>query len=150
MFENAGNVSATGCNISEMPIASELPPNITVMTLHENQITDVSLEGYTELETLLVINLFNNPIKTINLENLYKLLKTEQLARLAIPDPESNLDNYAQFKALVLHHLINTDEETYIDGIPSSEEEGEGDDAVQAYPWTEADEVAYKSIPFLK
>ena len=101
MFTDCDQVSATKCNIKESPKGSELPPNMTILTLHDNQITKATFDGYSDkLQTLFVVNIFNNPLVSIDVENLKKLFDNETLARFAISNPE-NLQNYDDYAAMV-------------------------------------------------
>ena len=108
MFKQCDQVSATKCNLTESPKGSELPPNMTILTLHDNQISEASFEGYSEnLKTLFVVNIFNNPLRSIDVENLRELFDNLTLARFAISNPEG-LSNYEEYLA-----MVNTFEENH-------------------------------------
>jgi hypothetical protein len=101
MFTEADQLVAGKCNLTQMPKGNELPPNMTILTLPNNQLTNVNFEGYGEnLEYLMVLNLYNNPIRTIDTESLENLLNKETLARFAITNP-SELQNYEEYTQMV-------------------------------------------------
>tara|TARA_R110002126_G_scaffold34665_6_gene107109 strand:- start:5409 stop:7061 length:1653 start_codon:yes stop_codon:yes gene_type:complete len=101
MFTEADQVVAGKCNLTQMPAGNQLPPNMTILTLPNNQLTNATFEGYGEnLEFLMVVNLYNNPIQTVDVDSLENLLNKETLARFAITNP-AELTNYDEYSQMI-------------------------------------------------
>jgi hypothetical protein len=86
-FKNLTSVTALRCSINEMPKASELPDSMVILTLNENQISNVNLNGYDDkFKALFVMNVKENPIKDVDLEPLKNLFYEGELIRFIIDD----------------------------------------------------------------
>lgn len=106
-FTNAKVLSCVKCNLDTMPIGSQLPPNLVRFTLHDNQIENATFEQYGELlPNLSVVNLFNNPLKTIDVDNARKMLSECQgFSRLALSNDIASLErveNYAEYFEMIV------------------------------------------------
>lgn len=100
MFENVNQMFANNCNLNTMPSGDKLPPNATIVSLSNNNIQEATFENYDKLERLMVVNLFDNPLRTVNTENLYKVLEIGNIARVALKNV-SELENYAEYTAMI-------------------------------------------------
>ncbi len=91
MFKSVDQLIAGKCNLTTMPTGDKLPPNMSILGLPNNNLTNISFEGYSEyLKFIMVINVYNNPIQTIDVDTLTSLLDQEPLARFAVSNPSSS------------------------------------------------------------
>jgi len=88
-FTDLTRLSANNCGLTTLPPANQLPDNMEILSLVNNQLTEFPLEGYGKLKNLFVANMGKNNWTQINVDTLKELFN-EKLARLVL---DVNLDN---------------------------------------------------------
>lgn len=84
-FVNLTSLTAINCSINKMPEISKLPEQLVILTLNNNNISNVNLSGYDKkLNSLFVMNVKENPIKDINIDVLENLYVNGELIRFII------------------------------------------------------------------
>jgi hypothetical protein len=101
-FTNLSRLSANNCGLTTLPTRNLLPDNIEVMSLVNNQLSVVPLDGWETLTNLFVANLGNNPWKKINV-GIFRKLFEEKLARLVLDVDLENLtpENRKEYESLL-------------------------------------------------
>ena len=101
-FTELTRLSANNCGLTTLPSRNQLPDNIEVMSLVNNQLTEAPLDGWDTLTNLFVANLGKNPWTTINVD-IFKKLFSEKLARLVLDVDLENLtpENRQQYESLL-------------------------------------------------
>lgn len=110
-FTDLNRLSANNCGLTTLPTRDQLPDNIEVMSLVNNQLTEAPLDGWGTLTNLFVANLGKNPWERINV-NIFRELFNEKLARLVLDVDLENLtpENRKEYEAL----LSDADEQGYM------------------------------------
>ena len=110
-FTELTRLSANNCGLTTLPTRDQLPNNIEVLSLVNNQLTEAPLEGWGTLSNLFVANLGKNPWTRINVDILRQLF-SEKLARLVLDVELENLtpENRQQYESL----LADADKEGYM------------------------------------
>lgn len=103
-FTNLNKLMANNSGLNTLPPADFLPDNIEIISMTNNNIPEVPLEGYGKLTNCFVMNFDKNPITTINV-GVLKQLSEAALARFVVTnvDLESlspeNRTEFEQFKS---------------------------------------------------
>lgn len=79
MYKNLRTIQVSECNLTSMPPASSLPKNIVILTLKDNDITEIKTEGYDRLPELFVINVGSNPVERIDADSVNTIPKLIRL-----------------------------------------------------------------------
>jgi len=90
-FTDLTRLSANNCGLTTLPPANQLPDNMEILSLVNNQLTEFPLEGYGKLKNLFVANMGNNNWSQINV-GILKELFNEKLARLVLDVDLNNLN----------------------------------------------------------
>lgn len=90
-FTELTRLSANNCGLTTLPPANQLPDNMEILSLVNNQLTEFPLEGYDKLKNLFVANMGQNNWSRINVDILKELFN-EKLARLVLDVDVNNLN----------------------------------------------------------
>lgn len=101
-FTDLTRLSANNCGLTSLPPANQLPDNMEILSLVNNQLTEFPLEGYGKLKNLFVANMGNNNWSQINVDILKELFN-EKLARLVLDADLNNLnpENREEYEKLL-------------------------------------------------
>lgn len=98
-FSELTSLTAINCSINKMPEISKLPEQLVILTLNNNNISNINLSGYDKkLNSLFVMNVKENPVKDINvdiLENLYvngELIRFIMDGDVELNDPQKTIE----------------------------------------------------------
>jgi hypothetical protein len=102
-FTNLNKLMANNSGLNTLPPADYLPDGIEIISMTNNSLPEVPLEGYEKLTNCFVMNFDKNPITKINVGVLRKLAE-EALARFVVTtvdlealSPE-NREEFEEFK----------------------------------------------------
>ena len=90
-FTELTRLSANNCGLTTLPPANQLPDNMEILSLVNNELTEFPLEGYGKLKNLFVANMGKNNWTQINVDILKELF-SEKLARLVLDVDVNNLN----------------------------------------------------------
>ena len=99
-FTNLNKLMANNSGLNSLPPADFLPDNIEIISMTNNNIPEVPLDGYEKLTNCFVMNFDKNPITKINV-GVLKQLSTAALARFVVSNVDLEVlspENRAEFE----------------------------------------------------
>lgn len=96
-FKKVNQIFALNCGLNNLPPVNYLPPNLTLLTVSNNNIKEIPGDGYDKLERLFGISCDNNPVKKINIDVLKKLCIKDEFIRMTFDENGLEDNNRKEF-----------------------------------------------------
>ena len=117
-YDRVNRYIVTNTNITDLPSPDLLPPNLIGLVLDNNQISNLNLDGYGDLDTLFFIQIKNNPISSVDFDSFERFVagitKDFDGGMLTLSLTGNNLSEEDKERLVEIHDKYDPDSERLI------------------------------------